>query len=251
MRHARMLSNKRAVGERILQWAAQKVRMAKPKSKAPKSRQGSESEESILSRLGSLIRGDEGPPEEPEGPVKTTDLLKADHDKVRSLFKRFDDAQGAARAEIVQNVSRELTIHAAIEEELFYPALQRSPERDTVKMVRESFEEHKIVKTLIQELSETSPRDPRFEAKFTVLREAVEHHAGEEEDDLFPDAERELGDDRLLQLGTEMQDRKEELMEGFESGSPSRSRSGAAQKRSRASSPRKPSGRKSPARPRA
>src|ERR1700730_6857227 len=140
-----MLRNKRARGEWILHSVAQEVRMAKQDPKASKSRQTSESEESILSRLGSLIRGDEGPPEEPEGPVKATELLKADHDKVRSLFKRFDDAQGAARAEIVENVSRELTIHAAIEEELFYPALQRSHERDTVKMVRESFEENKIV----------------------------------------------------------------------------------------------------------
>jgi hemerythrin superfamily protein len=223
--------------------------MAKQNPKAPKSRQTSESEESILSRLGSLIRGDEGPP--PEGPVKATDLLKADHDKVRGLFKRFDDAQGAARAEIVENVSRELTIHAAIEEELFYPALQRSHERDTVKMVRESFEEHKIVKTLIQELSETSPRDPQFEAKFTVLREAVEHHAEEEEDDLFPDAQRDLGDDRLLQLGTEMQDRKKELMPGFERGTKPRPRSAPAKKNSRASSSRKSAGRRSSARPRA
>lgn len=196
--------------------------------KSAKNRRATKSEDSsgILSRLGSLIKGDEGPKEGEEGPIKATDLLKKDHDTVRELFKRYEEAQGAARAAIVDEVSRELTIHATIEEELFYPALQKSRESDTLKMVRESFEEHKIVKTLIRELAETPPKDPQFDAKFTVLKESVEHHAGEEEHDLFPDAERELGDERLLALGAELQDRKEELKERLERGGAGRAPSG-------------------------
>ncbi|MEP6995085.1 MAG: hemerythrin domain-containing protein [Acidobacteriota bacterium] len=224
--------------------------MAKPVSKAAKNRKATDPEpEGILSRIGALIKGDDGPRDmDPEAPIKATDLLTKDHDKVRALFKRYKDAVGAAKAQIAQEVSRELTIHAHIEEELFYPALQKSKENDTVKMVRESFEEHKIVKTLIQELAETSPRDPRFEAKFTVLQENVEHHADEEENDLFPDAERDLGDDRLFALGSQMRDRKDELMEQLE-GRRKPSRSGSPKNASRPSG--RSAGKSSPSRPRA
>ncbi len=228
--------------------------MAKQDSRKSSARKknGTEDPPGILSRLGAMIKGDEGPAEKAEGAVKATDLLKADHDKVRDLFKRYDDARGAARAEIAQTVSRELTVHAAIEEEVFYPALEKSRESDTVKMVRESFEEHKIVKTLIRELSETSPRDPRFEAKFTVLRESVEHHAGEEEDDLFPDAERDLGDERLLQLGDRMRERKEELMQEMERGGSARAQSKPSSSRQPArASGRRSGGKRPAARPRA
>jgi iron-sulfur cluster repair protein YtfE (RIC family) len=213
--------------------------------KSAKNRRATEPEDSsgILSRLGSLIKGDEGPKEEEDGPIKATGLLKKDHDTVRDLFKRYKEAEGAARAPIVDQVSRELTIHAQIEEEIFYPALQRSRENETVKMVRESFEEHKIVKTLIRELAETSPKDPQFDAKFTVLRENVEHHADEEEDNLFPDAEKELGHERMLALGAELQDRKEELKEELEGSGRARARSQRTP--ARGSGPRKASGRRS------
>lgn len=185
--------------------------------------------EGLLAKLGSMIKGDG---EEGAGPEKATDLLKKDHDKVRALFKRYEETEGpAGRAEIVDMVSKELTIHAHIEEEIFYPAVQKSRETDTVKMVRESFEEHKIVKTLIAELAQVSPRDPQSEAKFTVLKEVVEHHADEEEKDLFPDAERDLSADRLRELGAQMQDRKDELKEMFESGAAPRKRSPATPKK--------------------
>ena len=225
-----------------------------PKSSKSRKRE-SESNESpgILSRLGAMIKGDEGPQkDDDEGPVKATDLLKKDHDKVRDLFKRYDEANGAARAAIVAEVSRELTVHAAIEEEIFYPAMQKSRESDTLKMVRESFEEHKIVKTLIQELAETSPKDPQFDAKFTVLKENVEHHADEEERDLFPDAESQLGDERLLSLGSELQDRKEELTKALEGGGRARSRPARTTARASRRGPgRRSGGRASGARARA
>ena len=212
-----------------------------PNAKSRK-RKGSEPDEpsGILGRLGAMIKGDEGPRED-EGPIKATDLLKKDHDRVRDLFKRYAEANGAARAAIAKEVSKELTIHAAVEEEIFYPAMQKSRESDTLKMVRESFEEHKIVKTLIRELAETSPKDPQFDAKFTVLKENVEHHADEEESELFPDAESELGDERLLALGSELQDRKDELVEELEGGR-TRSRAGRTTARASRRSPGRRSG---------
>ncbi len=201
--------------------------MAKAKKRAKV--EGGESE-GILSKLGTMIRGDEGP--RAEEPEDATELLTKDHDEVRDLFKRYEASERAAeKAQIARTVCEELTIHAHIEEEIFYPALERAGQRDAVKMVRESVEEHKIVKTLVGELEGMTPRDPRFEAKFTVLREAVEHHAGEEEDDLFPDAKRDLGKDRLRELGARMQDRKEELKSG--GGKTTRARSAPAARRGR------------------
>lgn len=214
--------------------------MTKPKqsssAKARKSESQPESER-ILSRLLSLLKGDDGlAAARSEEPPKATDLLTKDHDEVRALFKRHKESESTAeRAGIVRKVSRELTMHGHIEEEIFYPALQKSGQRDAVKMVRESLEEHKIVKTLIAELASLAPRDPQFDAKFTVLQESVEHHADEEEDDLFPDAERDLGDHRLHSLGAEMSARKEELKKTLERGEGSKPAKG----KPAASAPRK------------
>ncbi len=206
--------------------------MAKARKRAKE--EGGESE-GILSKLGTLIKGDEGPRAEPE---EATKLLKKDHDTVRDLFKRYEASDRAGeKAQIARTVCEELTIHAHIEEEIFYPALEKAGQRDALKMVRESVEEHKIVKTLVGELEGMTPRDPQFEAKFTVLREAVEHHADEEEDDLFPDAKRDLGEDRLRELGARMQERKEELKSsGATTGKTAPAQPAAAARRGRPAS---------------
>jgi hemerythrin-like domain-containing protein len=77
--------------------------------------------------------------------------------------------------------------------------------------VAESIEEHHVVATLIEELKALDPKDERYDAKFTVLMENIEHHIEEEEGELFPDAEEVLGD-ALDDLGPQMQERKEQLM---------------------------------------
>jgi hemerythrin-like domain-containing protein len=174
----------------------------------------------ILARVGDFLAGDGGPKTDQD--VKATTMLKEDHDRVRDLFKRYDDLGERAHAEkqrIVAELSRELEIHAQLEEKIFYPACLRG-EKDTKKIVRESFEEHKIVKTLLGELDRLTPNDEQFDAKVTVLKESVEHHAKEEEDDLFPKAEDQLDDEGLQRLGAEMKSLKENLQKRASPASP-------------------------------
>jgi hemerythrin superfamily protein len=165
----------------------------------------------ILARVGKFLEVDAD--KDTESDIPATKLLKEDHDKVRALFKQYEELGDRSRSEkrrVVDQVSRELEIHAKIEEEIFYPACLEG-EKDAQKIVYESFEEHKIVKTLVAELGRMRPSDEQFDAKVTVLKENVEHHAKEEEDDLFPKAEDILGDDRLRELGVRMRARKEQL----------------------------------------
>lgn len=135
------------------------------------------------------------------------ELLKQDHAKVKELFERFEKTEDdAEKGEIVREAITELKIHAAIEEEIFYPALREVAEED---IMDEADEEHHVVKLLIAELEEMEPGDDHFDAKFTVLAENVRHHIKEEESEIFPKA-KEAGAD---EMGEEMLARKQELQE--------------------------------------
>ena len=107
-------------------------------------------------------------------------LLKQDHKTVEELFKRFEKLGPRAvksKQDIVERIVRELSIHAAIEEMVFYPAIREVVESgDLDKMVLESLEEHQIVKWLLWELERMSPDYERFDSKLTVLIENVRHH---------------------------------------------------------------------------
>lgn len=133
-------------------------------------------------------------------------MLKDDHRTVEKLFKRFEDAGDRAYVEkrkLVDGMIEELSIHAAVEEQLFYPVT-----RATVPAVEdqalESLEEHHIVKWALSELEDMDPADERFDAKVTVLIENVRHHVEEEESDYFPLVRDELGRKALAELGDAM-----------------------------------------------
>lgn len=178
-----------------------------------KKRSGLEEAKRLLTRMIPVSTGEQ---EEAElGPADAVEMLKKDHEKVRGLFKKYEAAEerSAERKEIVAQISMELDVHARLEETIFYPAFREAAEKEPMKIVRESFEEHNIVKTLLRELEPMRGEDPQFEAKVTVLKENVEHHVEEEEDDLFPAAQKLFGDERLAELGAEMMDLKEELRE--------------------------------------
>lgn len=182
-------------------------------------------------------------------PKPATKLLEEDHKRVRELFGRYEDTRDrATKKRIVDDITRELTLHAKVEEEIFYPRFLKR-RGDPQKMVRESFEEHKVVETLLAELSKIGPRDEQFDAKVTVLQENVDHHAKEEERDLFPEAEKLLSKRELERMGAEMEDRKEELLRGFEAAA-SRRR-GARKERGRATARRRTRGSSSRGRARA
>ena len=133
-------------------------------------------------------------------------LLKNDHKTVEKLFKSFEKAGDGAKVrkrQIVDKIIEELAIHAAIEEQVFYPAI-RELVPDTSDMVLESLEEHHVVKWTLSELEALPPDHERFDAKVTVLIESVRHHVEEEESDLFPDVRKALGRKQLAEIGEAM-----------------------------------------------
>ncbi|MGZ4703567.1 MAG: hemerythrin domain-containing protein [Acidimicrobiales bacterium] len=130
-------------------------------------------------------------------------LLKEDHHTVAQLFTRFERAGDEAyetKRKIVDRIIEELSVHAAIEELVFYPTVRREVKGAT-DMALESLEEHHIVKWLLSELEGMDPHAERFEAKVTVLIESVRHHVEEEETDLFPKVRDQLSRTRLAELG--------------------------------------------------
>jgi hemerythrin superfamily protein len=135
-------------------------------------------------------------------------LLKNDHKTVEDLFKRFEKLGPRAvksKQDIVERIIRELSIHAAIEEMLFYPAVREAAAgSDTGEMVLESLEEHHIVKWVLAELEKMPADHERFDAKVTVLIENVRHHVEDEEKELFPQVNKLVGKAGLDELGDAM-----------------------------------------------
>jgi hemerythrin superfamily protein len=141
--------------------------------------------------------------------MKATDLLKKQHKEVKALFKKVEGTENARqRRELLNEISRSLEAHALIEEEIFYPAVRSLETQKAEEMVLEAYEEHHVVKLILAELPRVNPEDERFEAKMTVLSELVEHHADEEEKEMFKTAQK-LGKDELQSLGAQMEERFE------------------------------------------
>ena len=115
------------------------------------------------------------------------EMLREDHQKVKRLFEEFENAEGREKEQIVEKTVRELEIHAALEEEIFYPAAEEQV--DEKQSIDEAREEHHVVKLLIGELKKMTAEDERYDAKYTVLAESVKHHIEEEESELFPKLE--------------------------------------------------------------
>jgi len=138
--------------------------------------------------------------------MKATDLLKKQHKSVKTLFRKVDQTEdGRQRRRLMDQIAHELKIHTKIEEEIFYPAVREVGTSKAGEMVDEAYEEHHVVDLVLAELPQVDPEDERFAAKMTVLSELVEHHADEEEDEMFPMCEKKLGRDRLQELGERMQ----------------------------------------------
>ncbi|MDP9867898.1 MULTISPECIES: hemerythrin domain-containing protein [Streptosporangium] len=137
-------------------------------------------------------------------------LLKDDHKTVEKLFKEFEKAGDGAhqrKREIVDKIIEELTVHAHIEEEIFYPAA-REGAPGTTDHILESVEEHHVVVWILSELKGMDPADERFDAKVTVLMENVRHHVKEEEEDWFPKVREAMGRKVLQEIGERMEKAK-------------------------------------------
>jgi hemerythrin superfamily protein len=161
-----------------------------------------------------------------------TQMIRQDHKKVEGLFKKFQQTKGAqAKRRLAETAMTELEVHAALEEEIFYPAVKK--EVDDGSMVQEAIEEHQTVKQLISELKGMDEVDEEFESQFSQLVENVQHHVEEEENEMLPKVEESELD--LNSLGQQMSQRKQEMQNGGR----------ATKKTSNARSSRKSAGSKS------
>ncbi|HEX8556947.1 MAG TPA: hemerythrin domain-containing protein [Pyrinomonadaceae bacterium] len=141
-------------------------------------------------------------------------LLKEDHQKVSGLFQQLEPTTERAektRTELFGKLQQELDIHARIEEAVFYPAIKQAAE--TREIVLEGFEEHHVVKMLLKELEATPVDTEQWTAKLKVLKENVEHHVEEEEQEMFQKARQVLSEDDIDRLGAQMEEMRKQLQQ--------------------------------------
>jgi hemerythrin-like domain-containing protein len=136
-------------------------------------------------------------------------LLKEDHAKVNALFEQYEKSRSATKKQsIVATICRELTIHAMVEEEIFYPAVKAALKDK--ELVPEAIVEHATLKEFIAKLDGRLPEGEMFDAQVKVLGEYVKHHVKEEQNEMFPKARKTRLD--LAALGEQILDRKQALM---------------------------------------
>ncbi|MDQ3172711.1 MAG: hemerythrin domain-containing protein [Acidobacteriota bacterium] len=138
-------------------------------------------------------------------------LLKSDHEKVAGILEKLEGTTERAlktREELFTQLKTELDIHAGIEEKIFYPVLEKAEESRDITL--EAFEEHRLVKQLLGELEAEVKDDEKWTAKFTVLKEQIEHHVEEEEGEMFKKARKVLSKEEIEELGARMEKAKGE-----------------------------------------
>jgi len=154
-------------------------------------------------------------------------LLKADHRQVEEWFEQFESTRSDERKQkLAQQVCQALTVHAQIEEEIFYPAFLAATEEEDIH--HEAEVEHAGAKQLIAQIEESGPADEYFDAKMKVLSEMIKHHVKEEEqrDGMFAKARQ--SDMDLKVLGEQLAARKAALLGEAAASGGSRSRRGAS-----------------------
>lgn len=137
-----------------------------------------------------------------------TVILKADHKLVDGLFKEYESTTSAKKKkQLIEEICKELTIHAQVEEEIFYPAVKKALKDH--ELVPEATVEHNSLKQLIAEIEGIEPDGDMYDAKVQVLSEYVKHHVKEEENEMFLKAKK--ADLDMKKLGCEIVERKQEL----------------------------------------
>jgi len=167
-----------------------------------------------MARSDELFDVDEEENGDDESPAQdAVSLLSADHAEVKQMFETYrqlvdENADDEQRGELARNICSMLTVHAEIEEEIFYPAMRENVDDELT--LDEAEVEHASARELIEQIEAMDPGDALYDAKVIVLGEYVDHHVQEEENELFPQAEK-AGID-LDDLGAELAGRKRELM---------------------------------------
>ena len=139
-------------------------------------------------------------------------LLKADHDEVDALFAQYEKQKkkNGGKSDLIEQICTALTVHAQIEEEIFYPAAREALEGSGEDLLDEAEVEHASIKSLVEQLQSMGTDDELCDAKVKVLSEYVKHHVEEEEGQMFPKVKKTDLD--LDALGAELNERKTELM---------------------------------------
>lgn len=147
--------------------------------------------------------------------MNAIEILKHDHNTVQKLLKDLTGSTERAekkRTELLQKIEHELSVHTRLEEEIFYPAFKEADDKSHKTMFFEAMEEHRAVEKLVlPDLMKTDPTSEQFLGRAKVLQEMIEHHISEEEKEMFPEAEKTLGNEQLEEIGKQMASRKKEL----------------------------------------
>jgi iron-sulfur cluster repair protein YtfE (RIC family) len=141
-------------------------------------------------------------------------LLKEDHAKVRGLLEKLSETTTRGqktRQELLYQIEIELETHARVEEELVYPVFLEIVGKEDRKLFFEAREEHALVRKVLKEIGETPLESEEFGARAKVLKDLVEHHAEEEEKEMFPKMKAEIERERLVEMADEVEIRKEAL----------------------------------------
>jgi hemerythrin superfamily protein len=142
--------------------------------------------------------------------VNAVDMLESQHREVEDLFAKLEKAdRGDRKQKLFTQIADKLAVHASIEEEAFYPAVRAKRTED---ILLESLEEHLGIKRVLADLIDLDASDETFDAKTKVLQEQVEHHVGEEEDDLFPKVKKIFDEETLIAIAQQMALLQEELL---------------------------------------
>ncbi len=148
--------------------------------------------------------------------MNATSLLKTQHRKVEALFKKLESGRSDP-APVLEELANSLAAHMAIEHEFLYPGVKEVDE----DLINESYEEHALAEVALKRLLATDPEDEAFQARVVALKELIQHHVEEEEEELFPKVEKALGDDTLSTMGKAMKPRFDEVFaQGFEAAVP-------------------------------
>jgi hemerythrin superfamily protein len=140
---------------------------------------------------------------------EATAMLRADHKLVSELFEQYEKSRSTAKKkELVAQICKELTVHAQVEEEIFYPAVKAALKDH--ELIPEASVEHATLKDLIAQVEGLEPDGEMFDAKIKVMSEYVKHHVKEEQNEIFPKARATRLD--MVELGAQIDARKQELM---------------------------------------
>jgi hemerythrin superfamily protein len=142
--------------------------------------------------------------------VNAVDMLEGQHREVEELFAKLEKADhGDRKQRLFAQIADKLAVHATIEEQEFYPAVKAKRTED---ILLEALEEHLGIKRVLADLIDIDATDETFDAKTKVLKEQVEHHVGEEEDDLFPKVKKIFDEETLVAIAQQMALLQEELL---------------------------------------